>query len=370
MILITSFWSILQRELRRIIHSTRLTMEIHSLQDIENSLSETRREFNRTTAPIRSLLDDTVSLYFEARDLIGTVAKNTDEERHVLEVLAVSFRRIMASFVLLESGLLREAQMVLRNAFEWWFIAMDITYDKESLEAWKKTSEEDLMNANRKEWRFKPSLIHKRIEKNEGKIYPEHIRRLSQHTYKEYDKLSREAVHAHSRTQIITLFDSRGTMTFLERKTVENYKIDFKLFQSLIYNLTTLWIDIPRYRDLLFEPKNITARTKRFLDRYAKLQKQIGVTLEMVEAIKKIRLLDSDDKEIEIPVELGKALTELGAKAIVVGEAGGDFGVIIQQMLNLLVSNNFEITKLKAIVTYTQTEAGAKIDGITLYYVG
>ncbi len=83
----------------------------------------------------------------------------------------------------------------------------------------------------------------------------------------------------------------------------------------------------------------------------------------------KVRLVDSEGKEIGVPIELGKALAELGAKAKAEGEAGGDFFVVITKMLNLLTSNKFEITKLKAIVTYTPTESGAKIEDITLCYV-
>jgi len=91
-------------------------MEIHGLQDIENALLETREEFHKTTLPVRNLLDRAVSLFVEALCLIGTVGKDTDDERHAMEVLVAVFRRVIASVVLLESGLAQEAHMILRNA--------------------------------------------------------------------------------------------------------------------------------------------------------------------------------------------------------------------------------------------------------------
>lgn len=256
--------------------SREITFEIHSFQDIENAVKITRQEYHKTTAPIRYLLDGIVSLFLELLDLIGNVAKNTDEERYILEVLIITFRRVIASIILLESGLPQEAHMVLRNALEWILIAIDITYNKTSLKEWEKTSQYDV--TDQEEWYFKPSKTFKRIDNNEGNIYPELDRSFAQHTYKEWINISNKSVHAHSHSQIKNLFNSTGTFQFLGRKTIDKYKSNFKMYQELIVDIVSLLIGIPKYRDLIGKTEALTVQRDSFARNYKKITEELRTT--------------------------------------------------------------------------------------------
>lgn len=258
-------------------------MEIHGLQDVENALLKTREEFHKTTVSIRSLLDRVVSLFLEAIGLIRAVAKDTDDERYALEVLATAFRRVIASVVLLESGLPQEAHMVLRNALELMLIVIDITYNRASLEEWKKTVNDELRNINHDEWYFSKRKVCKRINNNAGNVYPKLERKLALHTCKEWELISNISVHAHSQAQIRKLFDSSGNFQLLGRKTVENYEKDFKLYQELIFDIVSLLIGIPKYRDFISEAKGLSTRRNRFAEHYSKLLGEMNVTRRIME---------------------------------------------------------------------------------------
>jgi len=266
-------------------------MEIHSFQDIEIALAKTREEVYNTTAPIRSLLDTAVSLFFEAADLMKSVAKDTDDERYALEVLATAFRRVIASVASLETGLPQEAHMILRNALELMLIAIDITYNRASLEEWKKTISDDLKDTNYDEWHFTKSKICKRINSNEGNVYPELERKLtlgikgmSGHGIcKEWQVISNMSVHAHSQAQIRKLFDSSGNFQLLGRKTVENYEKDFRQYQYFIVDIISLLIGIPKYRDLIGKTEVLSARRNRFAENYSKLLVEMNATAKIME---------------------------------------------------------------------------------------
>jgi hypothetical protein len=266
-------------------------MEVHSLQDIEKALKETREEFCKTTIPIRDMLDMAVSQFVEAIDLTKAVAKDTDDEKYALEVLATAFRRVIASMVLLESGLPQEAHIVLRNALELMLIAIEIIYNRASLEEWKKTVNDDLKNINHDDWYFVKSKICRRIDKNEKNLYPELERRLalglegvSGHGIcKEWQIISNMSVHAHSQAQIRQLFDSSGNLQLLGRKTVDSYEKDFAQYQIFIVNIISLLIGIPRYRDLIGRTESLSARANRFAENYSKLLTRMNVAAKIME---------------------------------------------------------------------------------------
>lgn len=256
-------------------------MEIHSFQDIENALAETRKEFNQTTAPIKSLLDRAVSLFLETIDLIGAVAKDTDDERYSLEVLFTAFRRVVASIVSLKSGLPDETHMVLRNALELILVAVDITYNRVSLKEWGKTVKDTLEDYD--DWYFTKSKICKRIDKNEESVYPQLERKLALHTCEEWKVISNKSLHAHSQAQIRKLFDSSGNFQLLGRKTVESYQKDFRMYQAIIFDIVSLLIGIPKYRDLIGKNKALSARANKFAENYSKLKQELSVTGSMIE---------------------------------------------------------------------------------------
>jgi len=257
-------------------------MEIHCLQDIENALSETQREFRKTTAPIRGLLDGAVSLFLEAVGLIRTVAKDTDDERYALEAHAVAFRRVIASILLLESGLSQEAHIVLRNALEWMLIGIDITYNPDSLKEWNKTVSDDLKSANYDDWYFGTTKICKRIGNNTESLYPKLESTLALHVCKEWKVISNMSLHAHSQVQLRKLFDSSGSFQFLGRKTVEDYKNDFNMYQGFVFDIVTLLIGIPKYRDLIGTTSDLSVRRNRFAENYSKLKKELSATGKII----------------------------------------------------------------------------------------
>lgn len=249
-------------------------MEVHSWEDLEKALKETREEFRKTTAPIKSLLDRAVSLFFESVDLIRTVAKDGDDEKYALELLATTFRRIVSSIVLLESGFPQEAHMVLRNAWEWQLIAIDIAYNRASLQEWEKTTKEDLEDYD--EWYFKTSKVYKRISNNEENVYPELERKLAENTYEDWKRISNKSLHAHSQVQIRSLFDERGNFQLMGRKTIEHYKENYRLYQSIIFNIVSLLFGISKYRDLIGKNPILKERRDRFAANYANLQKEMS----------------------------------------------------------------------------------------------
>lgn len=256
-------------------------MEIHSLQDFENALSETREEFRKTTAPIRHYLDSVAGLFLEGQTLISTVARDTDDERYALEVIAAAFRRVMASVVLLESGLPQEAHMILRNAIELMLIAVDIAHSTDSLIEWKKTVTDNLKDYD--EWYFRKSKICRRIDKNERDVYPELERKLALHCCGQWELISNMSVHAHSQAQIRQLFDCKGNFQLLGRKETDAYQKDFIVYQEMIFDLVTLLIGIPKYRNSIGQVDALAVRRNQFAENYSTLRDQMNPQRRVME---------------------------------------------------------------------------------------
>ena len=127
-------------------------MPVRSLQDIEESLLATRESFRETSNEVRYLLADSFALYFDFMELVKSWTTSNDEEVYVIEIVATVVRRVVASLVLLESGLPQEAHMVLRNALELVLVAIDVIHNSCSLETWKASAHDDVSIANGTEW--------------------------------------------------------------------------------------------------------------------------------------------------------------------------------------------------------------------------
>ena len=245
-------------------------MSIQSLKDIENELVETRQYFYKTTEPIRPSLESAFGLLFEALGLVGRVAKDTDDEHFALEAIAIAFRRVTASLIMLESGLFDEAQMVLRNAMDFMLIAIDITYNPDSLREWKETSDDPEDGKSHAQWYFSKQLMVKRILKNEGNLYPEVERKAAELISSQWKIVSNMTLHAHSQAQVRRVVNSEGDLAFLQRKAAEGYEKNFIAYQGMIFNLVTLMIGIPRYERLIRETKGLSARASSFFQNYNK----------------------------------------------------------------------------------------------------
>lgn len=346
-------------------------MEVHSFKDIENALLETREEFHKTTAPIESLLDRAVSLFLEAIDLIRNVARDTDNELYALKMHSMAFGRVIASIASLESGFPDEAQTILRNALEWELIAIDIFNNKDSLEKWKGKTD-DLKDSGRRILEATCSY-NRMIDKNLGNVYPPIDVIYARHLRQQWKTISKQTIHALSQAQVDKRFNSKGNFALLRRKTIEGYKIDFQMYQGIMFDISGYLYEIMRrtkYRDMIDKNKALLAKANRFAENYLKLQKELSITGRMIsENTMKVILLDSQNKEIGVSSEIRTALDELGAEAEAKAKVRADFEQVTRKMLQLLEDNGFEITKLKAIVTYTDSKPGNKIENITIYYL-
>lgn len=232
-----------------------------------------------------------ISLYFDLNDLIKTVSSEADDERYAVEVLASAFRRTLASYVLLESGLPHEAHIVLRNALELMLIAIDITYDEISLMEWKKTVNEDLKEIDYNNWYFKKKNICERIKLNRKSKYPELDRNMAiglesnngNGICKEWEVISNMSVHEHSQAQIRKHFDSNGDFILLVRKKNENYENDLKQYRIFIMNIIALLLGISKYKDLIGKTTFLLERANNFAQNYSLLQQEIGIKENQLE---------------------------------------------------------------------------------------
>ena len=200
------------------------------------------------------------------------------------EAMMVTFRK--------EAGRQKAENGSKRNALELMLIAIDITYNRASLEEWKKTIKDDLKDKDYDEWYFTKSKICKRVDKNEGNVYPELERKLALGSIEsmsghgiceEWQIISNMSVHAHSQAQIRQLFEPSGAFQLLGRKTVENYEKDFKQYRVFIVNITSLLIGIPKYRNLIGKTEPLSVKRNRFAENYTKLLEEMNVTAKIME---------------------------------------------------------------------------------------
>lgn len=259
-------------------------MEVTNFKDLLDSLSETRKKFYATVLSETQPLEAVVNLFFHLIGLIRIVAKESDHERFSIEVLSTAFRRVIASIVLLESGLSQEAHMLLRNSLEFMLIGIDITYNSSSLEKWKQTINDDLDNNFPDEWYFKKSKICKRIEDNEHNLYPDLERKLvigvtGSNRYgicQEWERISNKSLHAHSQAQLRDLFNRTGQFRLLALKKKDRYKTDFIEYSRFIWEIINVLYGIPKYRKLIGENTALTVQTNHFVDQYKKIMEKIG----------------------------------------------------------------------------------------------
>lgn len=246
------------------------------------ALDRTRKLFHKINKGY-GVLEDAVNLFFEQMALIREVVTKEDEERYSIEVVLVASRRIIASLALLESGLPQEAHMLLRNAIELMLIFIDITHNKQSLEKWKKTESEDLINSQHKDWYFSKSKVCIRIEEDTDKLYPPEERKLAigdpeTDTWslsKEWKKISNQSLHAYSQAQLRPLF-KEGEFQFLGLKKRRKYNEDFFIYAQIFFNLTFLLMGIPKYARLVHESFALKTSLNSFKTHYLSLKREMG----------------------------------------------------------------------------------------------
>lgn len=250
--------------------------EIKKFEDILQSLKENREKFYSDTENIKEPLADVFNLYLDTLNLVKGVALKDDDEILILETLNVSFRRIISSFVLLESGLFQESRMLLRNFLEYALIAIDITYNPQSLIEWKKTindSYDDINNYN--DWYFKPSKIVIERIRNNPNLYPKEEAVNADFMLSEWKKISNEILHAHSRVQTKNIL-KENSLELLAGKTTENYKKDFLTYIGLLVPITQQLIFIPKYQKKISDSKELALQSGLIAGKFEKYQKIIG----------------------------------------------------------------------------------------------
>jgi len=255
---------------------------VNSLLDIEESLVATRIEFYKTISPIRPILDQAVSLFFEIMHLIGIVAKDTDDEIYIVEVLLTVFRRVAASYVLLESGLPDEARMQLRNALELHLIATDITYNDASLEEWKNSDTGEGPLEDPGSWYFTPRKICNRLKANEKGVYPDHAifeavgrdQDEGNSLWAEWKHISNQ-IHAHSRAQISKYTREFGTYQLLGRETEAAYSRDIQTYRTLVIAIVRRFAMIPKYQALFKGSIILASRATKFIDELSAVQEEM-----------------------------------------------------------------------------------------------
>lgn len=305
---------------------------IKDFKSIFKGLAHSRKLFHKINKEYDHL-ESAVDLLFQLIELISRVAKREDEERYALEVILVIFRRIVGSLSLLESGLSQEAQMLLRNAIEFMLIFIDITYNKQSLEEWKKTESEDLIKAYYEDWYFAKEKIEKRIKEDKNGIYPPLEKNLVTGTsgtntwslVKEWAKISNQSLHAHSQAQLRAFFNENGTFQILGLKDQEKYKKDFSVYARIFFDLTSLLMGIPKYAKLVHQQEDLKSRLVTFKTNYLTLKEKIGgVKFMEIKTLSKEELQEilyrenlvydisdlPDDAEIEPNFDLPKSQNE------------------------------------------------------------
>jgi len=259
-----------------------MSVEINNFTELEKSLIEMRTEFTNSTNTIKNIIEKPINQFFSWMELIKTIATDTDDERYILEVLTTAFKRIISSYILLESGFIRESVLPIRNYIELTLIAIDITYNQSSLEEWKKSDKDELIIDSREHWYFKKASICKRIEDNLNDIYPIFTRNLAigndaqkgRSLCREWNTISNVAGHEHTSAQLRQLLKKPGHFSILESVTVKTLKDIFKNYRLFLLDIINLLIRIPKYRDIIIKDGSLLEKANVLSQDYDELMKE------------------------------------------------------------------------------------------------
>lgn len=249
-------------------------MEIHNYDDMITVLHDVRKKFYHNSAVNNHIFEEVFNLFIETRKLIQQVVVIGDEEINILKVLDVTFRRVVSTYILIESGLRKEAGIVLRNAIEFLLIAIDIAYCQKSLHEWIK-SENDNIEENGG-WYFKPTKIYNRINNDDkNQIYPKWERNMviyedinrGNGLYAEWKRSSNTFVHVHSKAQISNLFDSYDNFYLFTYDEVGEYTKDFYQLRIQLMMIISLLLSIPKYKNKLEEQEELSVKLNDIISR-------------------------------------------------------------------------------------------------------
>lgn len=253
-----------------------MSSDVRNFEDLFYRLRQTRLLFYKTAKPKFTILEQVINLFFEQVSLVKSVAHESDKEKYSLEVIATAFRRVISSIVLLESGLSQEAHILLRNSIELMLIFIDITYNNKSLEEWKKSERDNLDEDSSSNWYFRKKDVCKRINENNGFLYPDLERKLAidpdgklgWSLSLEWKRISNKSLHTHSQAQVRPLFNKLGQFQIFGLKKDTHYERDFQTYSKIIFDLVTLIVGIPKYRRLIGSNIMLTDQANNFSEKY------------------------------------------------------------------------------------------------------
>jgi hypothetical protein len=259
-------------------------MDIYNYKDMMASLNEVRLKFYENSKEAELLLEEVINLWIDTRKLIANVVEQGDEEINILKVLDTAFRRIISSFILVESGLIKEAGIISRNAIEFIMIAIDIAYSKESLRIWIESENDNIEEYGN--WHFTAKKIHCRIKCDVGNIiYHEWERNMviledngkGNGLYAEWKRLSNTNVHAHSKAQLSNLYDSQGKFYLFWHKESGEYLTHFNQLRNQIMIIISIMLFIPKYHDKLSETQDTEDIILGIVTRFLNIQERMKI---------------------------------------------------------------------------------------------
>lgn len=264
-------------------------MNINNYQDIFTTLNEVRGDFHKVTSEFKYILEEPISLYFDVNKLIGMVAEKGEDEINIGQVCLTAFRRVISSLVLLESGFSFEASIVLRNAIELILIGMDISYNKDSLDQWIKTIDEDIEKNGKWEYSARENLL-KLKDDVDNKLFPNNIIELislknskyGNGLLDEWKRLSNVSVHAHSKAQIFPLFSLKNKFLLFTPKNPDDYKTDFYQLSNYIMHIISILLFIPKYATKIMEREDLIEQIRDIENRFMNIQDKIKKEYEFV----------------------------------------------------------------------------------------
>jgi hypothetical protein len=243
---------------------------VQSFKDIESAIHNTRVDYYRLSSKAREELSPYFDLLFSFWRITGKLTNDRDPERYVLEIGAVVFRRIVSSLALLESGLILEAIMIIRNAIENLAILIDISFNETSFAEWEKTSNKNVEEMNQENWYFKFSSVIKRVTKDQTGMYPDYEVSLAERLQEQWQSISNLTLHAHSHSQIQSITTGPGEIQLFGLLKEDEYLEFFKRYQATLFILITSLRRNPSISSKL-KTRGAVSEIQTFMSSYNKL---------------------------------------------------------------------------------------------------
>lgn len=310
--------------------------QIRDLEDIIKFLKNGRIDFYKNTKNIRSELSQVFTLYFDLLEIIKKVVSDKDQERFILEATGIAFRRLLSSFIMLESGFNQEARMLLRNFLEYALIIIDIIYNNVSLNEWEKTEYDNLDNKS-DAWYFKPRKIINRIKLDTEGIYPPEEKFNAENIYSEWENISNQVLHAHSRSQTKKIFKD-GFIEVYGWYSGEGYRKGFGVYREYLIALIQEIIFIPKYKEKIGKSSELLGLSEIITQKFTKYQHAIACETEIEEEIKingniRVGKLKNIFNKNSVPVNIEFNSNNALIKLVEIIINNGEYNIIIHYFI-------------------------------------